>query len=154
MFSWGSAGRPTTRRLPSYRRTSIGMWSAYGSAPAGREGSAELPPVLSLSNVEIHYPQKRGVIRGLELDVEAGEVVGLVGQSGSGKSTLALAILGLLDHTGAQVRGDIRILDRAYSARDLRDIRGRIVSLVPQSPAAALNPALRIGTHLREAWRA
>jgi ABC-type dipeptide/oligopeptide/nickel transport system ATPase component len=109
---------------------------------------------LSLSNVEVHYPQKRGVIRGLELDVEAGEVVGLVGQSGFGKSTLALAILGLLDHTGAQVRGDIRILDRAYSARDLRDVRGRIVSLVPQSPAAALNPALRIGAHLREAWRA
>jgi ABC-type dipeptide/oligopeptide/nickel transport system ATPase component len=80
-----------------------------------------------------------------------------VGQSGSGKSTLALAILRLLDHTGARVRGRLSLLNQdliACSEREMRGIRGRLVSLIPQSPAAALNPALRIGTQLREAWRA
>jgi ABC-type dipeptide/oligopeptide/nickel transport system ATPase component len=83
--------------------------------------------------------------------------VGLVGQSGSGKSTLALAILRLLDHTGASVSGRSELLGQDLTRcneRRLRDIRGRLVSLIPQSPATALNPALRIGTQLREAWRA
>jgi ABC-type dipeptide/oligopeptide/nickel transport system ATPase component len=83
--------------------------------------------------------------------------VGLVGQSGSGKSTLALAILRLLDHTGASAGGRIELLGEDLTRcneRRLRDIRGRLASLIPQSPATALNPALRIGTQLREAWRA
>jgi ABC-type glutathione transport system ATPase component len=70
---------------------------------------------------------------------------------------LALAILRLLDHTGASVGGRIELLGQdlaQYNERQLRDVRGRVVSLIPQSPATALNPALRIGTQLREAWRA
>jgi peptide/nickel transport system ATP-binding protein len=97
------------------------------------------------------------VLRGACIEVFPGEIVGLVGQSGSGKSTLALAILRLLDRTGASVGGRIELLGQDLARcneRQLRDIRGRLVSLVPQSPAAALNPALRIGTQLREAWRA
>ncbi|MCW5982049.1 MAG: ABC transporter ATP-binding protein [Bryobacteraceae bacterium] len=103
------------------------------------------------------YPGKEGVLQGAAIEVFAGETVGLVGQSGSGKSTLALAILKLLDHTGARVRGRVSLLGRdllACAEREMRSIRGRLVSLIPQSPASALNPALRIGTHLKEAWRA
>ena len=80
-----------------------------------------------------------------------------MGQSGSGKSTMALGILGLLDHTGAGVSGRTMLLGRDLMNCDqnqLRDVRGRLISLVPQSPVAALNPALRIETQLREAWRA
>lgn len=103
------------------------------------------------------YPQKPGVLRGAQLEIGPGEIVGLVGESGSGKSTLALAVLGLLKHTGAAIRGHNVLLgeDRAgVSEREWRSLRGRVVSLVPQSPVSALNPALRIGTHLREAWKA
>lgn len=103
------------------------------------------------------YPQKTGVLQGARVEVLPGEIVGLVGQSGSGKSTLALAILRLLDHTGARIRGRMTLLGQdLMSLREpqLRAIRGRLVSLIPQSPAAALNPALRVGTQLREAWRA
>jgi ABC-type glutathione transport system ATPase component len=97
------------------------------------------------------------VLRGVRLEVFPGEIVGLVGESGSGKSTLALALLGLLKHTGAAMRGHNILLgeDRApLREREWRSLRGRVVSLVPQSPTAALNPALRVGTHLREAWKA
>jgi ABC-type dipeptide/oligopeptide/nickel transport system ATPase component len=97
------------------------------------------------------------VLRGARIDVYPGEMLGLVGESGSGKSTLALAILRLLGHTGARIAGRVTLLGRELADapdRDLRAVRGRLVSLVPQSPLAALNPALRIGTQLSEAWRA
>src|ERR1700693_5965140 len=110
-------------------------------------------PVLS-TDISVDYPQKRGVLRGARIEVFPGEIVGLVGQSGSGKSTLALAILRLLDHTGARVQGRTMLLGQDLTRpdeRQWRSVRGRLVSLIPQSPAAALNPALRIGTQLREA---
>lgn len=103
------------------------------------------------------YPQKEGVLRELKIEVRSGEIVGLIGQSGSGKSTLALALLKLLGHTGAKVTGTIMLLGKdlmGFNERQMRDVRGRLMSLIPQSPAAALNPALRIGAQMREAWRA
>lgn len=105
----------------------------------------------------VDYPQKRDVLRGIDVEVRAGEILGFVGESGSGKSTLALAILGLLRHAGARVRGSVVLngIDvLPYTERQMRDVRGRLISLVPQGASGALNPALRIGTQLREAWRA
>ena len=86
--------------------------------------------------------------------VNPGEVLGLVGESGSGKTTAALALMG---HTrrGAQIAGgSVRIGDADVLALDRnarRRLRGRVISYVPQDPAAALNPALRVGTQLMEA---
>jgi ABC-type dipeptide/oligopeptide/nickel transport system ATPase component len=91
------------------------------------------------------------------LEIARGEVVGLVGQSGSGKSTLAMAILGLLGRQRASVEGNIFFQGAdllAMPERELRNLRGRSLSLVLQSPLASLNPALQIRTQLREAWRA
>ena len=59
------------------------------------------------AELSVDYPQKKGVLRDLRIEVLPGEIVGLVGQSGSGKSTLALALLQLLGHTGAEMRGRI-----------------------------------------------
>jgi len=94
-------------------------------------------------------------LRNLSIDVRRGEIVGLVGQSGSGKSTLAMAILGLLDLKGGVARGRINFDGRdlmQLSEREMRRIRGKDIALVLQSPMTALNPALRIGTQLEEAW--
>lgn len=112
--------------------------------------------ILLSANVTVRYPGRAPVLCGISLDVAHGEVVGLVGQSGSGKSTLALAILGLLGRRSAQVEGAIFFNGAdllRMSERELRRVRGRSLSLVLQSPLASLNPALEIGTQLREAWR-
>ncbi|MFZ3343133.1 MAG: ABC transporter ATP-binding protein [Terriglobales bacterium] len=112
---------------------------------------------LLTANVTVRYPGKAPVLRGCTLEVASGEIVGLVGQSGSGKSTLALAILGLLGRQRATVEGSINFQGAnllAMRESQLRSLRGRTLSLVLQSPLASLNPALRIRTQLREAWRA
>ena len=105
----------------------------------------------------VDYPNKPGVLRDVELDIGEGEVLGLVGESGSGKSTIALALLRLLDHKGGSVKGEVLFDGQdllKLRPREMRDIRGREIALVLQSPIASLNPALRIGSQLAEAWRA
>jgi len=115
-----------------------------------------LNPLLSLK-LSVDYPNKPGVLRDLVLEIDRGEIIGLVGQSGCGKSTLALAILRLLRTKGAVATGDLRFEGQdlmSLSERQMRELRGSRIALVLQSPLSALNPALRIGTQLKEAWRA
>jgi ABC-type dipeptide/oligopeptide/nickel transport system ATPase component len=100
---------------------------------------------------------KQPVLRECALEIRRGEILGLAGSSGSGKSTLALALLNLLDHRHTQLSGHVSVNGRdllALKESELRSVRGREIALVLQSPAAALNPVLRIGTQIREAWRA
>jgi len=114
---------------------------------------AELP-LLSL-DLSVSYPNRNEVLRNVRLTMRHGEILGLVGQSGAGKSTLALAILGLL--RGAAVQGSVRLLNReltSLSEREMRQIRGREIALVLQSPLSSLNPILRIEAQMREAWGA
>lgn len=111
---------------------------------------------LLSAQLSVRYAGKPAVLRDVQLEIQRGEVLGLVGQSGSGKSTLALAILGLLDKR-AQVEGRIRLQESdllQLSERELRSLRGRAVALVLQSPLSSLNSALKIRTQLKEAWRA
>jgi ABC-type dipeptide/oligopeptide/nickel transport system ATPase component len=113
--------------------------------------------VLLSAHLWLRYAKKPPVLRDVDVDICRGEVLGLIGQSGSGKSTLAMAILGLLDRKHAQVEGTVRF-DGAdllrLSESDLRALRGRKLALVLQSPLSSLNPALKIRTQLKEAWRA
>ena len=112
---------------------------------------------LLKARLSVAYPNKPGVLRDVEIEVGEGEILGLVGESGSGKSTIALALLRLLAHKGASIQGEIIFagLDLLrLKEREMRRIRGRDIALVLQSPLASLNPALRIGTQMAEAWRA
>ncbi len=112
--------------------------------------------LLSL-HLSVRYAGKPAVLRDVRFEIQRGEVLGLVGQSGSGKSTLAMAILGLLDRKRAKVEGTIGFEDSdllLLAERELRARRGRAVALVLQSPLSSLNPALKIRTQLKEAWRA
>jgi ABC-type glutathione transport system ATPase component len=113
--------------------------------------------VLLAAHVSVRYGEKPAVLRDVVFEIRRGEVLGLVGQSGSGKSTLAMAILGLLDRNRSRAEGAIEFdgcdLLRLRE-RELRALRGRKIALVLQSPLSSLNPALKIRTQLKEAWRA
>jgi ABC-type dipeptide/oligopeptide/nickel transport system ATPase component len=116
----------------------------------------ETPPLLSL-RLSVDYRNKTGVLRDVSLEIQPGEILGLVGQSGSGKSTLSLAILRLLHLKGGTARGTLLFKGEDLSAKSesqMRSLRGREISIVLQSPLTSLNPALRIGSQLSEAWRA
>jgi len=109
------------------------------------------------AHLSVRYGNKPAVLDDVELDIFRGEILGLIGQSGSGKSTLAMAILGLLDRKQAHAEGSIEC-DACdllkLREKDFRSWRGRKLALVLQSPLSSLNPALRIRTQLKEAWRA
>ncbi len=112
--------------------------------------------VLLRLQASVAYGSKP-VLRGANFEVRRGEILGLVGQSGSGKSTLAMAILGLLDRKRSRVEGSIQFDGHdllQFSEREFRALRGHKLSLVLQNPQSSLNPALKILTQFREAWRA
>lgn len=110
-------------------------------------------PAVSVKDLKVELDNGQDVVDGITFEVGPGEILGVVGESGSGKTTVGTALLG---HTrsGAGITGgsievgetDILNLDPGK----LTSVRGRVVAYVPQDPAAALNPALRIGSQLRE----
>jgi oligopeptide/dipeptide ABC transporter ATP-binding protein len=94
---------------------------------------------------------------GVSIEVRSGEIVGILGESGCGKSTLASALLRLLGpHAkckgGTIVAGGRDLLN--LSERELRAIRGREISLIPQDPALSLNPVMTAGSQVDEVLRA
>jgi peptide/nickel transport system ATP-binding protein len=106
--------------------------------------------------LSVKYGQKC-VLNEVAIDVEEGEILGLVGRSGEGKSTIALSILGLLGLKGGTCSGEIFFKNRdllKLGSREMRHVRGKEIALVPQSPLAALNPNVKLGGQLEEAWRA
>ncbi len=113
------------------------------------------PARLDVRDLEIRLGRSGpDVVSEVCFSVRAGEVLGLVGESGSGKTTVALALLGHARRGLTITSGEIRLDDTdllRLSQAELRRVRGAKVSYVPQDPAAALNPTLRIGTQLREA---
>jgi peptide/nickel transport system ATP-binding protein len=114
------------------------------------------PPAVEVDDLTVRIAaSKVPVVSGITFTVAPKQTMGLVGESGSGKSTVAVALLGFarrgLEIASGSVRvGDVDVL--SLTGSDLRSIRGRVVSYVPQDPAAGLNPAHRIGTQLREAF--
>jgi oligopeptide/dipeptide ABC transporter ATP-binding protein len=94
---------------------------------------------------------------GVSIEIRTGEIVGILGESGCGKSTLASALLRLLAPHAKCEGGTILIRGRDLlnlSERELRAIRGREISLIPQDPALSLNPVMTAGSQVGEVLRA
>ena len=127
----------------------IGVDSAPG--PAGDEVR------LDVRGLEVRLGRTGpDVVSDVSFTVQAGQVLGLVGESGSGKTTVVLALLGHARRGLSISSGEVRVdgVDLLQlSAAQLRAVRGARVAYVPQDPAAALNPTLRVGTQLNEAIR-
>jgi oligopeptide/dipeptide ABC transporter ATP-binding protein len=114
--------------------------------------------VLEVRDLATHFVLRRGVVKavdGVSFDLRRGEVLGLVGESGCGKSLTALSIMRLLPKGSARtVAGEVRLGGEnilAYSPRQMREIRGRRISMILQDPQTSLNPVFTIGDQLREA---
>lgn len=116
-------------------------------------------PLLSVEDLQLDARTPKGaahVLRGVDLQVPRGRMVGVVGESGSGKSTLALAILRLLPPNVSRLSGRI-LLDGAdllhMPERELAALRGTRLAMVFQDPATALNPVFTVGTQMADVGR-
>jgi oligopeptide/dipeptide ABC transporter ATP-binding protein len=113
--------------------------------------------LLEVRDLRTHFFTREGVVHavdGVDVDVEAGRTLGIVGESGCGKSVTALSIMRLLPTPPARiVSGSIRFDGRELTTlceRELEDVRGREIGMVFQDPMTSLNPTLTIGTQIVE----
>jgi peptide/nickel transport system ATP-binding protein len=117
-------------------------------------------PILSIDNLHTHFFTRDGVVRAIDslsLTVQAGEVLGIVGESGCGKSVTALSVMRLIPpKSGRIVQGAISFEGKdlaALSEEQMRAIRGNQIAMVFQEPMTSLNPVHTIGAQIAEAVR-
>src|SRR5271165_6883877 len=115
--------------------------------------------LLDIRDLRIRFGATEAV-RGISLQLDEGEVLGLVGESGSGKSVTALAILGLLGpaaHVAGQIlwqKGAVQVDLLRQPEGALRHLRGREIGMIFQEPMTALNPVMQIGRQVAEGAQA
>ena len=113
-------------------------------------------PLLKIENLKMHintYEGKIKAVDGVNLELFAGEIIGIVGESGSGKSMTSRTILKLLPEGGEVISGKITFKGRDIlqsSEEEIRTIRGSKISFIFQNPATFLNPVLKIGDQIIE----
>jgi peptide/nickel transport system ATP-binding protein len=123
--------------------------------PGDRRQQPDFMSLLSVSNLHVGLRSHRGLLpalRGVSLQVERGQTVGLIGESGCGKSLTALAIMGLLPE-GAQISGSICLAGQELTTLGepaLCHLRGAAMGMVFQEPMTALNPVHTIGRQIAE----
>src|SRR5262245_46847413 len=112
-------------------------------------------PVLELSDLRVSFPTDDGLVqavRGVDLVVHEGELVGVVGESGSGKSVSFLAVMGLLPKS-ARITGSAKVHGQelvGVDAKVQRSVRGQKLAIIFQDPLSALNPVHKIGAQIAE----
>ena len=112
--------------------------------------------LLEVEDLRVEFPTRRGALLaldGVSLQINEGEVLGVVGESGAGKSLTGAAIIGLLEPPGRVTGGEIRLEGRridTLSYEEMREIRGKRIGAIFQDPLTSLNPLYTIGRQLIE----
>jgi peptide/nickel transport system ATP-binding protein len=113
-------------------------------------------PLLDVRDLTVEFTTRRGIVKAVQhvdITVAKGETVAIVGESGSGKSVTSYAVMRILDRAGRIAEGSIAFsgIDiRAADETEMRNLRGREMSMIFQNPRAALNPIRKVGRQIED----
>jgi peptide/nickel transport system ATP-binding protein len=113
-------------------------------------------PLLQVNDLTVEFATRRGIVKAVQhvnVAVAKGETVGIVGESGSGKSVTSYAVMRILDRAGKIAEGSVMFSGvdvKAATEDQMRDLRGREMSMIFQSPRLALNPIRKIGHQIED----
>jgi peptide/nickel transport system ATP-binding protein len=116
-------------------------------------------PLLDVNDLTVEFATRRGIVKAVQhvnISVAKGETLGIVGESGSGKSVTSYAVMRILDRAGRIAEGSVVFsgIDVKTATEDqMRDLRGREISMIFQNPRAALNPIRKVGDQIEDVLR-
>src|SRR5438105_8047533 len=116
-------------------------------------------PLLDVSDLTVEFSTRRGIVKAVQhvnITVAKGEPLGIVVESGSGKSVTSVAVMRILDRAGKIADGSVvfsGIDVKAATESQMRDLRGREISMIFQNPRAALNPIRKVGDQIEDVLR-
>jgi peptide/nickel transport system ATP-binding protein len=116
-------------------------------------------PLLDVEDLTVEFATRRGIVKAVQhvnISVAKGETLGIVGESGSGKSITSYAVMRILDRAGKIAEGSVMFsgIDvKSATENQMRDLRGREISMIFQSPRLALNPIRKIGRQIEDVLR-
>jgi peptide/nickel transport system ATP-binding protein len=116
-------------------------------------------PLLDVNDLTVEFATRRGIVKAVQhvnISVARGETLGIVGESGSGKSVTSYAVMRILDRAGRIAEGSVvfsGIDVKAATESQMRDLRGREISMIFQNPRAALNPIRKVGDQIGDVLR-
>jgi peptide/nickel transport system ATP-binding protein len=116
-------------------------------------------PLLDVNDLTVEFATRRGIVKAVQhvnISVAKGETLGIVGESGSGKSVTSYAVMRILDRAGKIAEGSVMFFGtdvKAATEGQMRDLRGREISMIFQNPRAALNPIRKVGDQIEDVLR-
>ena len=116
-------------------------------------------PLLDVNDLTVEFATRRGIVKAVQhvnITVAKGETLGIVGESGSGKSVTSYAVMRILDRAGKIAEGSVMFSGvdvKAATENQMRDLRGREISMIFQNPRAALNPIRKVGDQIEDVLR-
>ena len=116
-------------------------------------------PLLAIRDLTVEFATRRGTVRAvqhIDVSLAKGETLAIVGESGSGKSVTSYAVMRILDRAGHIAEGSVSFTGidvRKASEREMRNLRGREMSMIFQNPRAALNPIRKVGLQIEDVLR-
>ena len=116
-------------------------------------------PLLDVDDLTVEFSTRHGLVKAVQhvnISVAKGETLGIVGESGSGKSVTSYAVMRILDRAGRIAGGSVMFsgMDvRQATEAQMRDLRGREISMIFQNPRAALNPIRKVGHQIEDVLR-